>query len=118
MAPITDNGDLTSTTNSVYEAGHVDYIDITGTVYELFESEVDLTEDPSFEQFITAVPGFDASAVAVLAAGGFAASEFNGLFSIKTDSTDLTDENADDVKFSFNDITSQIISSPSYSGAQ
>ena len=101
MAPIV-NTQLTDAGDSVYEATHVDYSDISGTVYELFDiGDVSINEDPSFHQFVDTVTGLAAVNAVAITTGTVSASSFDGLFKIETDSDDLTDADATDIKFSF-----------------
>uniref|UniRef100_A0A6C0KZK8 Uncharacterized protein n=1 Tax=viral metagenome TaxID=1070528 RepID=A0A6C0KZK8_9ZZZZ len=86
---------LAEASNSVYEG---DVPSISGYVFELFQADISLTEDPSFAIATFQSDAFaDVSAVATI---DVPVADFNNLFFITVDSSDIDDTSANDVIFS------------------
>lgn len=71
---------------------------VNGFIFDLFQADVSLTEDPSFAAALQGGTGFDAvNAVAVF---DLSAEMFNNLFFITVDSSDIDDTSVNDILFS------------------
>lgn len=100
MTTVSSWDDLSgSLDTSAYSATAGNSIDgVTGYVFDLFESDVSFTVDASFAQAVLAGTGF--TAVNAVASIDASAADFNGLFFITVDSSDVDDLSNTDVKFS------------------
>lgn len=103
---VTDYSGLASGSSAAYDlssltgAAATDLAGITGYVFELFDSDVSLTIDPSFAASIAALSGLGAvDAVAYMTAP---ASDFNSFIQITVDSSDIDDLSANDAKYGIN----------------
>lgn len=105
---------LTQRSNNVY---FLNVLDISGYVFEIssFDVSATLQHDPTFDTSIQQGFGFeDVSAIAIL---DVSLSEFNSLFSLQTDSDDLDDLSANDLKYGFNVNAYNIFNDISFSHA-
>ena len=105
---------LSQLSNNVY---FLNVLDISGYVFEIssFDVSATLQQDPTFDTSIQQGFGFeDVSAIAIL---DVSLSEFNSLFSLQTDSDDLDDLSANDLKYGFNVNAYNIFNDISFSHA-
>ena len=90
---------IDSASNSVYLG---ESSGVTGYVFELFQADISLTEDPSFA-LATFGGGATFDKVDAVATYDVASTVFNSLFYITVDSSDIDDTAVNDVRFSIDD---------------
>ena len=92
------SGPVANNTSAYSAADDNSITGVTGYIFDLFESDVSFTVDASFAQAILAGIGF--AAVDAVASIDASAADFNNLFFITLDSSDVDDVSSADVQFS------------------
>ena len=122
MSTVADIADITDTDDIIDQlsSSHVyflnaDTVDTSGYVFEIniFDTSNAVLVDPSFETALQQVAGLpDVSAIAVL---DVSLATFSPFFQMKTDSEDITDVSADDLKFGIHPDISRCFADLSFS---
>ena len=122
MSTVADIVDISNTNDIIDQlpSSHVyflnaDTVDTSGYVFEIniFDTSNAVLIDPSFETALQQVAGLpDVSAIAVL---DVSLATFSPFFQIKTDSADITDVSADDLKFGIHPDISRCFADLSFS---
>jgi len=121
MSSVTNIANITDTDNIINQQSSSVYflnantVDTSGYVFEIniFDASNALLIDPSFETALQQITGLpDVSAIAVL---DVSLATFSPFFQMKTDSADITDVSADDLKFGIHPDISRCFADLSFS---